>query len=229
MIDLGLLINAYDDGLSTGELRKFIPGMPGPSDFRKNLSCLLDLYSNQQYALRRILEFRLPLDTSDEQIEALTQFAEVRRTSPVDIRGADYLSTIIEGSALLERVARNGQAVVVFDQTDPFTVALGLRPTRYGFPLFWPGVAFSWARHPSPQRFFSDAAYVMVPVVPWSQGTLNLISDIYGPYLKANFDIIARSPHWRLWARKTAPLKTEEQRPRRTLDVSPARKFAFPL
>ena len=42
-VDLSLLINAYDDGLSTGDLRAFIPGMLGPSDFRKNLSYLIDL------------------------------------------------------------------------------------------------------------------------------------------------------------------------------------------
>lgn len=37
-VELTLLVNAYDDGLSTGALRDFIPGMLGPSDFRKNLS-----------------------------------------------------------------------------------------------------------------------------------------------------------------------------------------------
>jgi len=61
-IQLNLLVNAYDDGLSTGELRDFIPGMLGPSDFRKNLSHLLDLYSNQQHALQLVLEYRLPLE-----------------------------------------------------------------------------------------------------------------------------------------------------------------------
>lgn len=32
-----LIINPYDDGKSTGELRKLIPGLPGISDFRKNI------------------------------------------------------------------------------------------------------------------------------------------------------------------------------------------------
>jgi 2-phospho-L-lactate transferase/gluconeogenesis factor (CofD/UPF0052 family) len=34
---LDLIINPYDDGLSTGRIRDFIPGYLGPSDFRKNL------------------------------------------------------------------------------------------------------------------------------------------------------------------------------------------------
>lgn len=35
--DVTLLVNGYDDGKSTGLLREMIPGMLGPSDFRKNI------------------------------------------------------------------------------------------------------------------------------------------------------------------------------------------------
>jgi len=73
-VQLNLLVNAYDDGLSTGELRDFIPGMLGPSDFRKNLSHLLDLYSNQQHALQRVLEYRLPLDFSEQDLAGLESY-----------------------------------------------------------------------------------------------------------------------------------------------------------
>jgi 2-phospho-L-lactate transferase/gluconeogenesis factor (CofD/UPF0052 family) len=58
-MDLTLLVNAYDDGLSTGALRDFIPGMLGPSDFRKNLSYLFGNYSQAQYALKSLMEHRL--------------------------------------------------------------------------------------------------------------------------------------------------------------------------
>ena len=40
-ISLTILINCYDDGHSTGRLRKFIPGMLGPSDVRKNINNLM--------------------------------------------------------------------------------------------------------------------------------------------------------------------------------------------
>ena len=40
-IDLTILVNAYDDGLSTGYLRKLLPGMLGPSDIRKTFSTVL--------------------------------------------------------------------------------------------------------------------------------------------------------------------------------------------
>jgi 2-phospho-L-lactate transferase/gluconeogenesis factor (CofD/UPF0052 family) len=70
-VELTLLVNAYDDGLSTGSLRNFIPGMLGPSDFRKNLSYLFGNYSQSQYALKSLMEYRLPGETGN-----LQRFAE---------------------------------------------------------------------------------------------------------------------------------------------------------
>jgi len=73
-IRLSLIVNAYDDGLSTGELRDLVPNMLGPSDFRKNLSRLLNLYSNEQYNLQRLLEQRFPKDFSQINVEAFETF-----------------------------------------------------------------------------------------------------------------------------------------------------------
>lgn len=75
-VQLTLLVNAYDDGLSTGALRNFIPGMLGPSDFRKNLSYLLDLYSDEQYAFKNLIEFRLPLEFGKTEELGLRRFVE---------------------------------------------------------------------------------------------------------------------------------------------------------
>lgn len=74
-VELTLLVNAYDDGLSTGALRNFIPGMLGASDFRKNLSYLLGNYSEAQYALKNVMEYRLPAVTEAGDIERLARFA----------------------------------------------------------------------------------------------------------------------------------------------------------
>lgn len=57
-IELTLLINAYDDGKSTGALRKNIPGLLGPSDFRKNFSYLINLFSDEQRNLKKVFEYR---------------------------------------------------------------------------------------------------------------------------------------------------------------------------
>jgi len=57
-VELTLLINAFDDGKSTGILRKYIPGLLGPSDFRKNFSYLFNLFSDEQRSLKKIFEYR---------------------------------------------------------------------------------------------------------------------------------------------------------------------------
>jgi len=74
-VELHALINAYDDGMSTGELRGFIPGMLGPSDFRKNLANFLHWHSNYQYALTRLLEFRMSEVDQEKEVACLKQWA----------------------------------------------------------------------------------------------------------------------------------------------------------
>ena len=78
-IKLNLIINGYDNGLSTGVLRKFIPGMLGPSDFRKNLSHLLEIHSPNQHLVIELLEYRFPKSMKNEQIiDCLVDFSSLR-------------------------------------------------------------------------------------------------------------------------------------------------------
>jgi 2-phospho-L-lactate transferase/gluconeogenesis factor (CofD/UPF0052 family) len=78
-ISLTILINAYDDGLSTGTLRAFVPGFLGPSDVRKNIVTLLDPDLPDRTALAALLDNRLPdnLTSADGLaiVEALGKFA----------------------------------------------------------------------------------------------------------------------------------------------------------
>ena len=60
-ISLTILINAYDDGHSTGRLRRFIPGMLGPSDVRKNINRLMPQSDQRHRALRFLSDYRLPV------------------------------------------------------------------------------------------------------------------------------------------------------------------------
>lgn len=57
---LTVLVNTYDDGLSTGRLRRFIPGMLGPSDVRKNIARMMRSDERSGKALRFLLEYRIP-------------------------------------------------------------------------------------------------------------------------------------------------------------------------
>jgi 2-phospho-L-lactate transferase/gluconeogenesis factor (CofD/UPF0052 family) len=59
-IRLRILINAYDDGHSTGRLRRFIPSMLGPSDVRKNINRLMPVSERCHQALKFLSDYRLP-------------------------------------------------------------------------------------------------------------------------------------------------------------------------
>jgi len=66
-ISLTSIVNAYDDGLSTGRLRAYVPGMLGPSDIRKNISTLMPTRERCHHALKKILDYRLPAGTTRRQ------------------------------------------------------------------------------------------------------------------------------------------------------------------
>ncbi len=59
-LSLTVIINAYDDGHSTGRLRRFIPGMLGPSDVRKNINRMMPHSEERHSALLFLSDHRLP-------------------------------------------------------------------------------------------------------------------------------------------------------------------------
>ncbi len=63
-IRLRILINAYDDGHSTGRLRRFIPSMLGPSDVRKNIDRLMPVTERCHQSLKSFSNDRLPVEIS---------------------------------------------------------------------------------------------------------------------------------------------------------------------
>ena len=70
--NLTLIVNAYDDGLSTGAIRKAIPGFLGPSDFRKNLVSTLLQSGEKHLEIARIMEHRLQVNN-----KKITSFRQV--------------------------------------------------------------------------------------------------------------------------------------------------------
>jgi len=65
-VDLVIAVNGYDDGKSTGEVRRFVGECLGPSDFRKNGARLAGHLGTCSESLVTLTEIRLPDETSDE-------------------------------------------------------------------------------------------------------------------------------------------------------------------
>lgn len=71
-IELTIAVNGYDDGLSTGEVRRFLGDCLGPSDFRKNASRMARALGTAPSALIDMLDLRLPKGTTaDEAVRVL--------------------------------------------------------------------------------------------------------------------------------------------------------------
>ena len=76
-VNLTILVNCYDDGLSTGKLRNYIPGMLGPSDIRKNVKHSLQENSIFFSGFSHILMFRFPDKTGE--VEAKNYLANITK------------------------------------------------------------------------------------------------------------------------------------------------------
>ena len=70
-VSLTLAINGYDDGASTGEVRRFLGDSLGPSDFRKNASRLAAELNTASTALIDVLDHRLPVDVTAEDARTM--------------------------------------------------------------------------------------------------------------------------------------------------------------
>ena len=60
-VRLTIVINGYDDGASTGEVRRFLGDSLGPSDFRKNASNLAATLRSCATELVELLDLRMPV------------------------------------------------------------------------------------------------------------------------------------------------------------------------
>ena len=81
-VSLSIAINGYDDGLSTGEVRRFLGDALGPSDFRKNASRVARELSSCAPELIDLLDLRLPLACTPEAARRTFCLAEGGGVAP---------------------------------------------------------------------------------------------------------------------------------------------------
>jgi 2-phospho-L-lactate transferase/gluconeogenesis factor (CofD/UPF0052 family) len=92
-ISLTVAINGYDDGASTGEVRRFLGDCLGPSDFRKNASRLAAELKTCSPALIELLDARLPSGISPAgAVDALRSTASAGGQDP---RIEEWLSAFL--------------------------------------------------------------------------------------------------------------------------------------
>jgi hypothetical protein len=90
---LDLLINPYDDGLSTGRIRDYVPGFLGPSDFRKNVVHFLHSNRNPiDSFFASFLEARI--NSLREAEELLSKFPSDLVDDTVQFRSKSLLASL---------------------------------------------------------------------------------------------------------------------------------------
>ena len=77
-VTLNIIVNGYDDGKSTKNIREYANGMLGPSDFRKNLSHLINTKNKNGKILQDILNFRFPKNITQNEF---ISFLKIKKNS----------------------------------------------------------------------------------------------------------------------------------------------------
>ena len=93
-VSLTVAINGYDDGGSTGEVRRFLGDSLGPSDFRKNASRLAGELRTCSPALIDLLDARLPPGMSTA--EAIAEISRTASDESHDRRVREWLTAFVE-------------------------------------------------------------------------------------------------------------------------------------
>jgi 2-phospho-L-lactate transferase/gluconeogenesis factor (CofD/UPF0052 family) len=98
-VALTVAINGYDDGASTGEVRRFLGDALGPSDFRKNASRLARLRKACPPAVVDLLDRRLPDGATEADLRALIQALD-GSAPPAGLGDIDQATRAAVGSRL---------------------------------------------------------------------------------------------------------------------------------
>jgi hypothetical protein len=116
--------------------------------------------------------------------------------------GREYVSSLNDGIRLLAAHTRPDEKIATLDMFNPFSYALGREPIRGGIAAAAYRYTLDDRHHPSPSRFFADAAVVMVPKYPASPPMFyDGYRKIYQPALAKEFRLEAESSRWRLYRR----------------------------
>ncbi len=108
-IALTIAINGYDDGASTGEVRRFLRDSLGPSDFRKNASRLATELRSCPAAVVDLLDLRFPAGTSEA--DARRTFATLRGDRTADAPDVRTLADRLDATITAEM----GDALCAFE------------------------------------------------------------------------------------------------------------------
>jgi hypothetical protein len=97
--------------------------------------------------------------------------------------------------------------------TNPFPFLMNVRPPKGGWLTLHKNRTISEAMHPAPEVMFNDTDHVMIAKMSMVQSTADLLRDIYGEWLDANYSEKVDTLYWTRWSHRKPPLRGAMGRP----------------
>ena len=117
--------------------------------------------------------------------------------------GASFTNYVNQGVVLLQKNGILGENILTMDMTNPFPYVLGTPPPRAGMASITYGITLDGQHHPTPERFFGNAGFVMVPKRPAHNLALwTAFYRLYEAHLHQQFVLTAENDAWWLWRKK---------------------------
>jgi hypothetical protein len=133
-------------------------------------------------------------------------FAPVPTLVTTETGGPGYVVALNDGLDLLRRHTGPRDGVLTLDMFNPFNYLLGRPSPRGGLAAAAFNLVASDRAHPSPERFFGDAKFVMERKYSRSVGDYDIevvhierFKRLYQGLLQERFSLIAESEHWLLY------------------------------
>jgi hypothetical protein len=113
-----------------------------------------------------------------------------------------------EGLKAANSGCRKGSRIATLDFVNPFPALLGW-PVGGGMIFVADKYLMSRAHHLSDEEMFRQIDCVLIPKLQLGYGTRELLTDIYGPYLQANFVKTGETEVWTVLSAKAGEPKAE--------------------
>jgi hypothetical protein len=207
-----VLLAAVSAPLLAGKTLKW-PGLS--ADFPKTLLlgiCFVPLRIENGVSLAGAAMWPTPHRTAANSLTSPERgtdliFGPVKGTAKTETMGVDYVEALNDGLALLRRHSGPRDGVLAFDEFNPFNYLLDRPSPRGGFAATAYDYVFSDADHPTAERFFGDAPYLMIRKYTKQgqdeaeRGNVRALIRIYRSALQSHFTIVEETEHWVLWRR----------------------------
>lgn len=119
-----------------------------------------------------------------------------------ELRQGEYMETLMAGVDDLKTVIRPGESVTTLDMTNPFPFLMNARAPKGGWLTVHKNRTVSEEKHPEAQAIFADADHVMIAKMSMVQATADLMRQLYGPWLDANYGARVETAYWTRWSHR---------------------------